>query len=178
MSFVSQACRRRRLNEAVSRNNRIKRVAQCRFFDRHVQGPYEISMALGTRLYVQLLLRSACTSMYRHVYDWNIVECDVKHQFNSTQQLTEFQGYIVILRGFHLIVSTFLDWISQVTNCNFVGLLHHPFWLKLLSVLFGIIFQLFQLLSLAKDHWRGFNIRNAHMVHIVNLIRFKMVYTS
>ena len=28
-------------------------------------------------------------------------------------------------------------------NCNFVGLLHHPFWLKLLSALFGIIFQLF-----------------------------------
>ena len=42
----------------------------------------------------------------------------------------------------------------------------------------GIIFQPFQLLSLAKVHWRGFNTRNAHMVHIVNLIRFKMVYTS
>ena len=51
-------------------------------------------------------------------------------------------------------------------NCNFVGLLHHPFWLKLLSVLFGFVFQL---LSFAKDHWRGFNTRNAHMVHIVNL---------
>ena len=33
---------------------------------------------------------------------------------------------------------------------------------------FGIIFQLFELLSLAKDHWRGFNARNAHMVHIGN----------
>ena len=53
-------------------------------------------------------------------------------------------------------------------NCNFEGLLLHPFWLKLLSVFFGIIFQLFQLLSLAKDHWRGFHTRNAHMVHIVN----------
>ena len=38
--------------------------------------------------------------------------------------------------------------------------------------------QPFQLLSLAKDHWRGFNTRNAHMVHLVNLILFKMVYTS
>ena len=34
-------------------------------------------------------------------------------------------------------------------NCNFVGLLHHPFLLKLLPVFFGIIFQLFQVLSLA-----------------------------
>ena len=30
----------------------------------------------------------------------------------------------------------------------------------------------------AKDHWRGFSTRNAHMVHIVNLIRLKMVYAS
>ena len=31
---------------------------------------------------------------------------------------------------------------------------------------------------LAKDHWRGFSTRNAHMVHIVNYIRIKMVYTD
>ena len=33
-----------------------------------------------------LLLRSACTSMCRHMYDWNIVNCDVKQtiQLNST----------------------------------------------------------------------------------------------
>ena len=42
----------------------------------------------------------------------------------------------------------------------------------------GINFQLLELLSLAKNHWRGFSTRNAHMVHIVNLIRLKMVYTS
>ena len=36
-------------------------------------------------------------------------------------------------------------------------------------------FQLFNTTSLAKDHWRGFSTRNAHMVHIVNLIRLKMV---
>ena len=32
----------------------------------------------------------------------------------------------------------------------------------------GITFQLFELLCLAKDHWRGFSTRNAHMVHFVN----------
>ena len=64
-------------------------------------------------------------------------------------------------------------------NCNFVGLLHHPFWLQLVFSHFWIIFlQLFKPLCLAKDHWYGFSTRNAHMVHIVNLIGFKMVYTS
>ena len=32
----------------------------------------------------------------------------------------------------------------------------------------SITFYLFKLLCLAKDHWRGFSSRNAHMVHIVN----------
>ena len=32
--------------------------------------------------------------------------------------------------------------------------------------------------TLAEDHWCGFITRNAHMVHIVNNIRFKMVYAS
>ena len=63
-------------------------------------------------------------------------------------------------------------------NCNFVGLLHHPVWLKLLSAVFGHHISIFQLLSLAKDLWRGFNTRNAHMVYIINSIRFEMVYTS
>ena len=33
---------------------------------------------------------SACTSMCRHIYDWNIVNCDVKQQtqLNSTQCIT------------------------------------------------------------------------------------------
>ena len=39
----------------------------------------------------------------------------------------------------------------------------------------GISFQVFELLRLTRDHGRGFSTRNAHMVHIVNLIRFKMV---
>ena len=43
------ACRKRRLNGTVSRNNRIKRLAPCRSLDGHVQEPYEMSMALGAR---------------------------------------------------------------------------------------------------------------------------------
>ena len=42
VSSVSPACRKKRLNGAVSRNNRIKRLAPCRFLDGHVKEPYEM----------------------------------------------------------------------------------------------------------------------------------------
>ena len=48
------------------------------------------------------------------------------------------------------------------------GLLHHPFWLQLVLALLGHLFPTFETTFLAKDHWRGFSTRNAHMVHIVN----------
>ena len=42
--------------------------------------------------------------------------------------------------------------------------------------LFGITSHILNfLLRLDKDHWRGFSTRNAHMIHIINFIRFKMV---
>ena len=66
-----------------------------------------------------------------------------------------------------------IDW-----NCNFVCLLHHPFWLQLVLALFGNYFSTFYTTCLAKDQWRGFSTRNAHLVHIVNFFRQKMVYTS
>ena len=40
-----QRDRKRRLNGAVSRNNRIKRLAPCRCLDGHVKEPNEMSMA-------------------------------------------------------------------------------------------------------------------------------------
>ena len=58
-------------------------------------------------------------------------------------------------------------------NCNYVGLLHHPFWLQLVLALFGHYFLTFYTTYIAKDQWRGFSTRNAHMVHIVNSIRLK-----
>ena len=66
-----------------------------------------------------------------------------------------------------------------VWNCNFVGLLHHPFWLQLVLALFGHCFSTFVYTTcLAGDHWRGFSTRNVHVVHVVNLIRLKMVCAS
>ena len=60
-----------------------------------------------------------------------------------------------------------------------MDLLHGiPFGFSFFWCFYDISFQLFKLLCLAKNHWWGFCARNAHMVHIVNEIRFKMVYTS
>ena len=56
-------------------------------------------------------------------------------------------------------------------------LLHHPIWLQLVLALFGHYFWTFESTCLAQDHWWGFSTRNAHMVHIVNLIQLKMVYS-
>ena len=40
-----QRDRKRRINWAVCRKHRIKRVVPCRFLDGHVKEPYEMSMA-------------------------------------------------------------------------------------------------------------------------------------
>ena len=39
--------------------------------------------------YTFTLLRSACTSMYRHMYDWNIVDYDVKQPIHLTSRFDE-----------------------------------------------------------------------------------------
>ena len=60
-----------------------------------------------------------------------------------------------------------------------MDLLHGiPFGFSFFWYFCDISFQLFKLLCLAKNHWWRFCNRNAHMVHIVNKIIFKMVYIS
>ena len=60
--------------------------------------------------------------------------------------------------GFSLfLIEIVILWVYYTISFGFSFFRH--FW--------DISFQPFQLLSLAKDHWRGFNTRNAHMVHIV-----------
>ena len=66
--------------------------------------------------------------------------------------------------------STFLHW-----NCNFVGLLDSACLGAFGKSLYNFNFKL---LYLAKNHCWGWSTWNAHMVHIVYSIRFKMMYTS
>ena len=66
-----------------------------------------------------------------------------------------------VLRASKFVVLKFIEivilWVYYTIPFGFSFFRH--FW--------DIIFQPFQLLSFAKDHWRGFNTRNAHMFHIV-----------
>ena len=48
----------------------VKRVAPCRCFDGHVKEPYELSMVLEARPYIQLLLQSAYRGVARPLTMW------------------------------------------------------------------------------------------------------------
>ena len=94
--------------------------------------------------------------------DW-VMNQTIKKEYAFTLQLTP---KVNVTFNFTWYFSVFkIDW-----NCNSVGLLHHPYWLRLVFRHFwGINLQPFcYLLCLAEDHWGGFSTRNAHMVHIVN----------
>ena len=66
MSSVSPACRKRRLNGTVSRNNRIKRLDTCRCLDGQVKEPYEMSMAFWSPT-VGSTSSIRFTSLCRHI---------------------------------------------------------------------------------------------------------------
>ena len=68
VSSVSPACRKRR----------IKREGPCRCSDGHGKNPTKCLWRLEPDRRSNFLLRSACTSVCRRMYDWNIVDCDVK----------------------------------------------------------------------------------------------------
>ena len=59
-----------------------------------------------------------------------------------------------------IVIEIVMLWVYYTTPFGFT-----LFWQFLASLL----------IFLAKDHVRGFSTRNAHMVHFINLIRFKMV---
>ena len=118
-----------------------------------------------------------CIHLSRSLFIFQLLgECHCWWTSESPRaHVAKFYGRLRLIRSVweHQNFPYKIDW-----NCNFVGLLHHPFWLQLVLALSGQHFLLLKPLYLAKDHWWGFITRNAHMVHIVNYIRFKMVYTS
>ena len=64
-------------------------------------------MAVGARPQVQLLLQSACTSMCRHIYNWNIVPCDVKQPISLS--LSWYLPHIFMKKMRYLIAK---DWLK------------------------------------------------------------------
>ena len=76
--------------------------------------------------------------------------------------------------------SSLIKYLIQkaVKYSNFVGLLHHPFWLQLVLTLFCHNFSFFILHVWLRITDEGSVPQNTHMVHTVNWIRLKIVYTS
>ena len=68
---------------------------------------------------------------YRHG-----VHCRAFQSYNIRFDKTKYNIYIYVLRASKLSVLK-INW-----NCNFVGLLHHPFWLQLVLALSDHHFQL------------------------------------
>ena len=109
------------------------------------------------------------------VTDWTFIYLACTHHFNHLVCVTaggpEFpRGHMKPSSTFVLkFIEIVILWIYYMESL----LASASFW-----YFCDISFQLFKILCLAKNHWRWFCAPNAHMVHIVNDIRFKMVYTS
>ena len=122
-SSVSPACRKRRLNRAVP-GITVQRMVQCRCLDRHVKEPYGMSMGLEARPWVQILLQSACTSMCYHIYNYNIIDCDVKQHIyydqNCFNHLYSYQRTIIVysLKGI-LFCALFKAFVASLSNFDY-----------------------------------------------------------
>ena len=73
------ACRKRRLNGAMCRNHRMKRVVPCRCRTGTLQNPARCLWRWEPdRRYIFFFNPPA--HLCRYIYDFNVVACDVKHQ--------------------------------------------------------------------------------------------------
>ena len=79
ISSVSPACCKRRLNGAVCRNHRIKRVVPCRCRTGTLKNPAKCLWHWEPDRRYNFFF-SPPAHLCHHIYDWNIVACDVKHQ--------------------------------------------------------------------------------------------------
>ena len=84
-SSVSQVFRKRRLNGAVSRNNRIKRVAPCRCRTGTLKNPTKCLWRWEPDRRYNFFFGPPA-HLCRHIYNRNIVACDVKHQYKQANK--------------------------------------------------------------------------------------------
>ena len=65
--------------------------------------------------------------------------------------------------------------VSRATICHILCLFPHPVWFWVVFAYFAFFLNhisIFDYTLFAKDDWRGFNTRNAYMVHTVNSFWF------
>ena len=83
--------RKRRLNGAVCRNHRIKRVVPCRCWDGHVKEPYEMSMAWEPDRRSNFFFSPPahlCAVTYMTEISLIVT---LNNQFNSTQHIRKYK---------------------------------------------------------------------------------------
>ena len=105
-----QRDRKRRLNGAVCRNHRIKRVVPCRCWDGHVKEPYEMSMAWEPDRRSNYFFFSPPAHLCAVTYMTEIsLIVTLNNQFNPTQpkviniSLLPYNVFILILIAFNFI---------------------------------------------------------------------------
>ena len=108
-----------------------------------------------------------------HVYAveffWGIHQMSNELPITNLQHLKRFLLIRSVLRASNLLCIKFIEIVVILWVYYTIPFGCTLFWPFLASLL------IFKFLCLAKDHWWGFSTRNARMVHIINLIRFKMV---
>ena len=109
---------------------------------------------------------------HRRASSGDVGDCQVWYwEYNKTSK------YFIRLRWIHIVCIKFSE-LKLIKIVIFWVYYTICFDFSLCRNFFGIIFQLFELLCLAKDHWREFSRQTAHMVQIVISTRYKMVYIS
>ena len=112
MSSVSPACRKRLLNGAVSRNNRIKRLAPCRCLDGHVNESYEMSIT-EISSNVTLINQSHSTIfqlyLWRHMHVHVVVQSALEKKVDirsGSQHNRQFVGFFKVptIQHWHRII--------------------------------------------------------------------------
>ena len=97
----------------------------------------------------------------------------------------QFQPYLAIKSIDHCDFS--LDWLrtrnacSSITSGTFDCNTTISVWLLFVFALLGhyfVSFKLLKILCLAKNQWWRFITQSTHMIYMVNLIRFKMVFND
>ena len=81
-------------------------------------------------------------------------------KFCSMEEVIEYHFYSRLRLFCSVLRASKFSVFEIEWNCNFVGLLHNPFWLQLIQAFLGITLQPFVslLLYLAKDHHGGGNL--------------------
>ena len=119
---------------------------------------HHMSIIYSEILVVQSTFKMFATTNVAQIPGVPFTDATVGQKFNHILQLSKLLLCVCGVFGHYIWTYIF------VLNCNFSG-----FITPSLLACFGTFgASLLKLHCLAKDHWWGFNTRNAQMVHIVN----------